>query len=609
VGFIFDLPVCACILRRMSQPSTQVRADSSPAHARASSQTAARAWLVPLSGPALPPIELVGKPEGVTIGRHEQCDARLPPDADKVSRVHARFAFDSRIWRVADMRSRWGTFLNGVKLDPAREMPLSEGDLIRVTPWTFSFTTRGPTRKGLKSADDGAAAQTMVRRVEGHAVQALADDMLALLLETAAAIHAAPDEKALAESLLEAAARGSGLPNAALLRPLDNAGTIEIVASRRQRTDQHSAVYSRSLLAAAAQGEVAELSGGGGDVSQSIVQMQIDAAICVPLMLGAGAGAVAPVVGAPTGSFAERGSAGTVAAYLYLDSRGGQRMGQRLRPNASAFCQALGRMASLALANLKRGDIERRQAAMEAELSAAAAAQQWILPRRESQFDAFRCIGQSRPGAYLGGDFFDIILLDKNRLAVALGDVTGHGVAASVLMTAAQGFLHALLRELGDAAKAVTELNRFINPRRADDKFVTLWVGVFDAERRTLRYVDAGHGYALIARPDHSFRKLDEGDGLPVGLTPDGEYQAAEIPLVPGERALIISDGIVEQYGLTAGPDGSAVQGHFDVAGVERCIRNCPADADLVAALFKAVEEHAGTASFQDDATAVLVQW
>ena len=100
-------------------------------------------------------------------------------------------------------------------------------------------------------------------------------------------------------------------------------------------------MFSRSLLAAAANGHVAEIAGPGmqQDISHSIVQMKITAAICVPLMLG-----------------------GSPAAFLYLDSRGAA---PALRSSATAFCVALGRMASLALANLKRLDIEKRQAAME----------------------------------------------------------------------------------------------------------------------------------------------------------------------------------------------------------------------------------------------------
>jgi serine phosphatase RsbU (regulator of sigma subunit) len=431
----------------------------------------------------------------------------------------------------------------------------------------------------------------MVRAVGPETGAPLAEDMLTLLLESAAAVHSAADERALAELVLDAATRGTGLPNAAMLRPLDAAGTVEVIAARRDPADEGSAIFSRSLLAAASTGVVAELSGardaGDENIASSIVQMKIDAALCVPLMLGQ-----------------------TVAAYLYLDSRSGSRPShRRLRPNAAAFCTALGRMASLALSNLKRIDMERRQVKMEAELSAAAAAQRWILPKRESALSGFTVTGESRPGAYVGGDFFDLIVLSDTKLAVALGDVTGHGIAASVLMTAAQGFLHAALQEHADAARAVADLNRFVNPRRSDDKFVTAWVAVFDSEANTISYVDAGHGYALMLDPGGGTTMLAEGDGLPIGLFADAEYKTVTKPLAPGGRAVVISDGLVEQYGPVHRDDGTTANEQFHVANVARVLSETPPDADPVTALFDAVVKHAATPHLQDDATAVLVKW
>ncbi|HEV2296026.1 MAG TPA: SpoIIE family protein phosphatase [Tepidisphaeraceae bacterium] len=546
------------------------------------------AWLVPLAGPPLNPVQLPVKPGGVTLGRHEACDVRLPADADKVSRQHARLSWHGGAWRLADLRSRWGTFLNGVKVEPGGpEMLLSEGDFIRITPWTFSFSMTGPAPRGLRTADDGEQFQTMVHTVAAEA-QPLAEEMLTLLLESAAAVHSATDERALAELVLDAATRGTGMPNAALLRPLDAAGTVEVVAARRGARDERSEIFSRSLLAAASAGAVAELSGNRDveNISSSIVQMKIETALCVPLMLGQ-----------------------TVAAYLYLDSRSGGNSQRRLRPNAAAFCTALGRMASLALSNLKRIDIERRQVWIESELSAAAAAQRWILPKRQSTLAGFTVIGESRPGAYVGGDFFDLIVLSETKLAVALGDVTGHGIAASVLMTAAQGFLHAALQEHADAARAVTDLNRFVNPRRSDDKFITAWVGVFNSDSRTISYVDAGHGYALMLNPDGTTATLAEGEGLPIGLFADAEYTSVTRPLDPGGRALVISDGLVEQYGLVHQTGGTTTNEQFHVSGIQRIIAAVPRDADPVTALFDAVIKHAATSTLQDDATAVLVTW
>lgn len=536
-------------------------------------------WLIPLSGPSMDAVELSPKAEGIVLGRQETCDIRMPADADKVSRQHVKFMFDNGAWRIADMNSRWGTFLNGVKLIEGRELPVAEGDLIRVTPWTFSFSHSPPRqRRQLHSHDDLAAMHTMVRSVRPEQAQNLAQDLLTLLLECAAGIHAAPDEKTLAEVLLDSACRGSGLANAALLRPTDTAGGIEIIASKTDSAEG-GAVYSRALIAQASDGYVAELT--DAEASESIIQNRINAAICVPITLG-----------------------GAVAAYLYLDSRSQTRVlpARPLRPNAAAFCLALGRMASLALSNLKRIDIERRQAMLEAELSAAGEAQRWILPTRTSRFGALEYLGESRPGRHVGGDFFDVIPLTDGKLAVALGDVTGKGLVASVLMTAAQGFLHAALGQQVGVDHAVSELNRFIIPRRPEGKFITLWVGVLDLAAGTLSFVDAGHGYALISRDGGPFELLEGAGGVPVGVAEDWNYVSESVLFPHGTRLMIVSDGIIEQFGA-----GDAARQQFQVEGVQNCLKT-PAGKDEVSSLFDAVIAHAGTNKLADDATILLVR-
>jgi serine phosphatase RsbU (regulator of sigma subunit) len=218
-------------------------------------------------------------------------------------------------------------------------------------------------------------------------------------------------------------------------------------------------------------------------------------------------------------------------------------------------------------------------------------------------------VGESRAGAYVGGDFFDVIQLSETRLAVALGDVTEHGVAASVLMTAAQGFLHAALEQHDDVARAVCALNRFVHPRRSDERFVTLWVGVLDLQTRTLRYVDGGHGYAMMIRPDGAFERLDKGDGLPIGLFDGIDYASVEVALPAGGRMLVVSDGIIEQYGPVTQADGQTTTAHFEMARVQQTLSSLAPGADPVAAIFDAVTKHAGSPRFQDDATAVLVTW
>jgi serine phosphatase RsbU (regulator of sigma subunit) len=382
--------------------------------------------------------------------------------------------------------------------------------------------------------------------------------------------------------------RGTGLTNAAMLRPIDpSSGQVDIIAARMGPGGMSSQPsFSRSLIAAANNGVVAELSGGAGplgeDVSQSIVQMKINSAICAPLMLG-----------------------NTVAAFLYLDSRGS--MMQALRPNASAFCVALSRIASLALANLKRIEMEKREERIRSDLAAAAVAQKWIMPQRQTSHGPLSCLGESRPGQYIGGDFFDIIPISDHRLAVAVGDVTGKGITASVLMTAAQGFLHASLLQHGEVAKALNQLNAFIQPRRPESRFVTMWLGVFDIAAKTLTYVDAGHSFALMRRADGRFEQLNKGAGLPVGLDEAGDYRAETIPIDSGDQVMVVSDGIVEQFGIVPKPDGTMTKRQFQMDGLEETMGK--PSPDIVQDVFAAVIAHAGTDQLSDDATAVWVKW
>lgn len=545
---------------------------------RASTLPTPSAWLVAVAGPSIEPIEISEKPEGITLGRHEQCQVRLPLSAEQVSRFHARFTREGTATRVADLGSRWGTFVNGMRLEANHETPLAEGDLIRITPWTFTLSST-PSRRGLQTSED--STNTLVRSVSPEQTQPLAQDMLALLLESAAAIHASGSEKELAERVIDAAVRGTGLMNVAMLKPVDNQGRYEVISSRLGPAAERGgpSSFSRSLLQAAASGNVAEISGGmGGNISESIVMMKINAAVCVPLMLG-----------------------GVPAAFLYLDSRG--TMPQSLRPNASSFCVALGRMASLALANIKRQEMEKREAQMQAELNAAAQAQRWILPKRQQTHPPLIIVGESKPGQQVGGDFFDVIPLEGGRLAITLGDVSGKGIAASVLMTAAQGFLHAALAEGRDLTSSINALNRFIHPRRPASKFLTMWACIIDPAAGQLSYIDAGHSYAVLRRATGEMLNLDAGGGLPIGIDESETYTAGSAPFTKGDSLVVVSDGIIEQFGQSVNAVGEREQ--FGVEGLKRCMQSTV--PDLVACLFDAVVEHAGTTKLADDATIVWV--
>ena len=102
------------------------------------------------------PIELKSEKGGVLLGRHERCNVHLP--LESVSRFHARIDFESFQWRLTDLKSRWGTFLNGQRVVSDTSIPLKHGDLIGIAPWTFNFGVKQPDDRGIASMDDVAEA-------------------------------------------------------------------------------------------------------------------------------------------------------------------------------------------------------------------------------------------------------------------------------------------------------------------------------------------------------------------------------------------------------------------------------------------------------------------
>lgn len=563
------------------------------------------AWLVPVSGPPLEAMSLVDTPGGMVLGRGDSAQLRLPVNAEKVSRAHCRFAVVEGRWTVTDS-SRWGTFVNGVRLKSGQALTLRDGDTVRITPWTFGFSISPPEARGMALPDDSTASAD-VRPVDDQSARQLGQNLVDLLTASTERIHAARSERELAETLLEVALRGTGMTTGAVLKVLDFTGRVEPVAMRQAPGTAGQQLYSRSLVARARAGQVAELrvDAMSGAIGESVMQMKISAAICAPLMIGDGS--------APAG---ER----DVAALLYLDARAGNAAAGGTQHNAAGFVMALARIGSLALANLKRIDMIDRERQREHDEQAAAEAQRLILPVREGRVGAFRYVGESRPGQSVGGDFFDVVPLPENRLAVALGDVTGKGIPASVLMTASFGFLHSLLESGKDVAQAARMLTRFLYPRRPASRFVTLWVGLFDLNQRTLTYVDCGHGWAALQRADGRFEPLDSGGGLPIGIDGEWEYSAATVPLEKGARAIIVSDGFVEQFGVVVDASGRAARDQFGMAGVHKALSQFhPSNAsaltlgagggDELKAMYDAVIAFAGSAQLADDATAILVNW
>jgi phosphoserine phosphatase RsbU/P len=146
----------------------------------------------------------------------------------------------------------------------------------------------------------------------------------------------------------------------------------------------------------------------------------------------------------------------------------------------------------------------------------------------------------------LGGDCYDFMPLTNDRLALLVGDASGKGVAAALMIASVQSSLRtAALFTGNDLATLLKIVNLQAYASSLEDRYATVFYGVFDGATRTLRYVNAGHTPPIILRRNGSIDTLETG-GAPVGMFPDSSYEEGAVQLDPGDVVITYTDGVVE---------------------------------------------------------------
>jgi len=234
----------------------------------------------------------------------------------------------------------------------------------------------------------------------------------------------------------------------------------------------------------------------------------------------------------------------------------------------------------------------------EQELQRALEIQQSLLPKEIPQLPGIAVATAWRPARAVGGDYFDVLRLDGNRLALCIADVSGKGVSAALLMANVQASLRASVRDLDSPARVCGIMNGMLCESIATNKFVTFFCGVFDGNSRVFRYCNAGHSYPILISAGAA-HTLDQG-GAVLGVFPSWNYQDSSVDLKSGDRLLLFTDGITE-----------AEDAQGEEFGVERVAAFGKAHAlssaaELNEQLLAQVSDFCG-AQFQDDATLVVL--
>ena len=234
-----------------------------------------------------------------------------------------------------------------------------------------------------------------------------------------------------------------------------------------------------------------------------------------------------------------------------------------------------------------------------AELQQAREIQQGLLPRELPQLTEFEVAGAWEPACLVGGDYYDVIRLGKDKLAICIADVVGKGISAALLMANVQASVRAFATETASPSYVCSRINSVLCTNIATGKFVTLFYGVLDANSRILQYANAGHLRPILIDNDGNAKHLENGGAL-LGVFPDWKYENSTVEVGPGATLMAFTDGITEAMA----PDGEEF-------GEERLIQVARSTdgqsiEQLKDQLLRSVKEFCNF-QMRDDATLILV--
>jgi sigma-B regulation protein RsbU (phosphoserine phosphatase) len=207
--------------------------------------------------------------------------------------------------------------------------------------------------------------------------------------------------------------------------------------------------------------------------------------------------------------------------------------------------------AAIALENarLHREALERER--LEREMQVAAEIQRQILPKGAPPVPGYQLVGWNLPARQVGGDYYDLLALPDGRVELVVGDVSGKGIPAALMVSTLHSALRLLLDHAGFGPSLLERLNRHILESSAPNKFITMLIAELEPGSGILRYLNAGHNPGLLLRAAGGRVEELSSGGIPLGLLPNSRYQPREVVVEPGDFLCIYSDGITEAESIT----------------------------------------------------------
>ena len=516
------------------------------------------------------------------IGRRSDSDIVLTDPY--VSRRHARLVRQDRGYRVIDLNSTHGTFVNGTRV---RERILEADDKIRMGPGPSEFSYTGSVELDGKSPLNLEESVLQLSSVLPPVASAASElEKISHILDFQYQWGRTFSADRMLDQLLESALRVSGAERGFLLTC--SGQDFEYVVGMDHGGDHLSESEfktSRTVVEQVAnQGEPLLMTEGIDQqfaAQESIVNMRLRAVACMPLKWISG-----------------EGDRPVVRGILYLDSRKAmhmlsgldQKILTRLAVEASNVFEKLGLIQSLE---------ERKR--VQQELSLAQATQRALLPQDLPHSPSFSVHASSTPTRYVGGDYYDFLDPDSDNLTGVLADVSGKGVPAALLSSFLQGVLEVGFGSSLSLGEAVTGANNHLFQKTPSNRFVTLFLFRVKPSGEG-EYVSAGHNPAYVCRVSTGEVEELNPCGMILGAFEDVAYESVAFRLNLGDILVVYSDGVTEAMD----PNGEM----FGEARLMDVVRESAASggAAVQEAILAAVRAFMGQASAYDDLTVLVVE-
>jgi serine phosphatase RsbU (regulator of sigma subunit) len=527
-----------------------------------------------------------------TIGRSARSDICIP-DAF-ASRLHAEIRQEGDAFWLMDLGSANGTRLNGAQV--AGSLPLYSGGEIQIGETKIRFEGDQHISKNISATliadttDRLDPANTIALNSRRYPTAEILDaslasrrDLLGLISKVGVALLSSSgldDTLDQVASLVFEAVPAERV--VVMLRDEKTGNEMEIKVARIRGSDEPlgEVRISRAIMTEVIENGKSVLTSDAQQdprfASQTLVLQGIRSVLAVPL------------------SVDER----HVFGIIYADSPTHEVM---FSAEHLDILTTLASVASIRVENASLVDERINRERMERELELATEIQQRFQPSGPPTVEGYEFQGISFACYEIGGDYYDFIQRHDGKLMIALGDVSGKGTAAALLMSSLHAAIHGQVAARTSLDQTVLSINEYLVENTPANRFVTLFIAELDPPTSELRFINAGHNPPLVARANGGVEQLESG-GLPLGLMPYAEYEVGTVRLDPGDVLVVYSDGVSEANNLAE-----------EEFGMERLSQVICANVGGSAAAIRdkvesALSTFTGTAPANDDITLVIVK-